>query len=544
MNGEHTSPWSRIVGGRTRKAGKENKINFYFKIVVLSVIVICWCVNCQFNYCGCVILLYFYTTVEFFFSVVETFEEALEAGDNDFVVEFLKRKGYKKFGPWNRVDRTALLKVVKLNHTDVAKTIVPYVDRLDHVTQYYYGTPLMEAAKNSNTEIMQTLIDHGALITSEAMNIAAEYGQPQAVSFLLSKGVPCTNEALIKSSAVSNLASRGYSEVFKILVACGADVNVKYRSFETPVMRAAKSGRLDAVSTLVELGANLTSVSNTSIETALTYATQSTNDGISKVIKYLIKQGTYNDKQLSDAIASAATRANNIALVALFDAGAKFNSNITGIGKWDSDTPLLYTVVSRGYKTNYNDVVQTLIENGANVEAADKHGKTPLYKAIKEELFEIFCTLLRNGANATAIDEYGGSDYLKAATKADKIDFLVTLLELGADPNNQNVGANTPIYFAAYEGRKDMVSLIMDYGGDINLQGELDETALIQLADSLVENVKGVRILLEKGANPNIVARYLVSKTALSIARSRTTGYEKLPRTGTIKALLEFGAKH
>ena len=381
---------------------------------------------------------------------------------------------------------------------------------------------MMVAAKEGNIELMNILFEHGATATPKALIKAAESGQPEAASLLISKGAPCTNETLLNAAEAPPSLAKGYSEVIKILVNCGVKVDATYswRPDVTPLKIAARAGRLDIVKTLVELGAQVGPPTNSSsTETAVMYAAWNNKVGSREITHYLLKQGNFTGEQLSESALSALYSGNNHALVPLLEAGAKLNLSSGG------RHPLILTAASSGY----SEVIQTLINNGADVDTKAKYGDTPLKKAIEGKHLETVRILIKNGANMEGT-------YLELATRANKTDILRLLLENGANPNHIDILGRTPLFFAAKAGRPDMVTILMDHGANINLQDHHEETALMQLADYQPENVEGVKILLEHGADPNIRANFLLPKTALSESI-------KYQYWGVIKALLDHGAK-
>ena len=382
---------------------------------------------------------------------------------------------------------------------------------------------MMLAAKEGNIELMNILFEHGATATPKALIKAAESGQPEAASLLISKGAPCTNETLLNAAEAPPSLAKGYSEVIKILVNCGVKVDATYswRPDVTPLKIAARAGHLDIVKTLVELGAQVGPPTNSSsTETAVMYAALNNKVGSREITHYLLKQGNFTGEQLSESALSALYSGNNHALVPLLEAGAKLNFSSGG------RQPLIVVAAHSGY----SEVIQTLINYGADVDTKSKYGETPLLKAIEGKHLETIRILKKNGAKVEGT-------YLRLAiTPANKIDILKFLLENGANPNHIDILGRTPLFFAAKAGRPDMVTILMDHGANINLQDHHEETALMQLADNQPEHVEGVKILLEHGADPNIRANFLLPKTALSESI-------KYQYWGVIKALLDHGAK-
>ncbi len=103
-------------------------------------------------------------------------------------------------------------------------------------------------------------------------------------------------------------------------------------------------------------------------------------------------------------------------------------------------------------------------------------------------------------------DYYSISAY---AADPNKIVFLKTALENGADPNQYPQYNMTPLQIAISKNNIEAIKLLLEYGADINAKNSPDIwTPLITICNRNVtfttkENKKLIIFLLENGADPN-----------------------------------------
>ncbi|XP_063290647.1 poly [ADP-ribose] polymerase tankyrase-2 isoform X2 [Pelobates fuscus] len=90
------------------------------------------------------------------------------------------------------------------------------------------------------------------------------------------------------------------------------------------------------------------------------------------------------------------------------------------------------------------DVVEYLLQTGANVHARDDGGLIPLHNACSFGHAEVVNLLLRRGADPNARDNWNYTPLHEAAIKG-KIDVCIVLLQHGADPTIRNTDSRTAL---------------------------------------------------------------------------------------------------
>jgi cytohesin len=105
-----------------------------------------------------------------------------------------------------------------------------------------------------------------------------------------------------------------------------------------------------------------------------------------------------------------------------------------------------------------------------------------------------------------------------AAGSGDLAEVKRLVIGCGVDPNIQDENGETPLHYAAWEGRLKVVKLLLEHGADPNVQDKDGETPLHLAAWD--GHLDVVELLLEHGANPNIQENKY-GKTPLHYAVSR-----------------------
>jgi ankyrin repeat protein len=134
--------------------------------------------------------------------------------------------------------------------------------------------------------------------------------------------------------------------------------------------------------------------------------------------------------------------------------------------------------------------------------ADDPDGTTALHWAVRANDLDAAQRLLRAGANPDAANRYGVTPLSLAAENA-SAPLLQTLLEAGAHPSG------AILMTAARTGNAEVVRMLLARGADANArESSLGETALMWAAAE--NHPEAVRALIEHGADPNARSQELV----------------------------------
>jgi formylglycine-generating enzyme required for sulfatase activity len=132
-------------------------------------------------------------------------------------------------------------------------------------------TALMAASEKGHIEVMQELISAGANVNVESNSgstalIEASstfYERTEPVSVLIEAGAKLDSKIkFLGNTALINAASRGHTDIVRLLIQGGAELNGKDRDGFNALMWAAYRGHADTVEELVRAGANINETNN------------------------------------------------------------------------------------------------------------------------------------------------------------------------------------------------------------------------------------------------------------------------------------------
>lgn len=155
------------------------------------------------------------------------------------------------------------------------------------------------------------------------------------------------------------------------------------------------------------------------------------------------------------------------------------------------------------------EAVRALLDQGADVNAAQGDGMTALHWAAEGRSAEMADLLIAAGANLAAVTRLGDYTSLHLAAKAGSASVVRALLEAGAEAGVvTSTGGATPLHFAATSGSGEAVTALLDNGADHDVrEAAWGQTPLMFAAAT--GRVDAIRALLDGGADPAITATVL-----------------------------------
>ena len=116
-----------------------------------------------------------------------------------------------------------------------------------------------------------------------------------------------------------------------------------------------------------------------------------------------------------------------------------------------------------------DDILQLLIENGADINAKDNQGNSPIYIAVKNNEIRILRILIEKGADINAKNNLGQSP-LHLAVELNNFNYTQVLILSHADINTLDANRNSPIHIAIKNGNIEIMKYLIRIRADLNIR--------------------------------------------------------------------------
>ena len=352
-------------------------------------------------------------------------------------------------------------------------------------------------------EVVRTLLDAGADPNSEdslgalALHHAAFGGSLVVAELLLKQQAKVDAQDSTGMTALAWACSRGREDFAQFLMNIGhADTTIIDQWLETTLHHAMFGGSSRIVRRLLDEDAIDIFAVNFFGRSALDLAVETCSLNITQMLldKGAAAQGSLDRCWTPLHQASSRGFPQQYALMeSLIDAGFDVNARDS-----KQRTPLHHVQWLFG-GPDMEHAVALLLDNGADMEARDQYNQTPLLTQcdLKDKNESVICALLNRGANPNATDIRGMTP-LHTVVFGDYPTLLNLLLAHGALPSVNNLNGLSPLHYAA-DYQSPSVDALLGHCIDVDLKSKDGKTALTFAC--LREDPGIVKILLEKGAN-------------------------------------------
>ncbi|WP_265024282.1 ankyrin repeat domain-containing protein [Wolbachia endosymbiont (group A) of Epagoge grotiana] len=306
-------------------------------------------------------------------------------------------------------------------------------------------TLLCFAVSGNNLDMIQFLVDRGASIEAQDKSdytpilYAAQSGKWDVVKLLISNGAKFNNEITYQGTPLHFAVQEGNLDMVQFLLDKGADIEVENTYNEKPLHIAVKAGRLDILELLLDRGANI-NATDMDGQTPLHLAAKHHR---LDVVKYLIEKGANTNAKDKDEKTPL-----ELAI----------QENYADIVEFFKQTQLDKELLMAAEKGDLEKVRDSIIR-GANVNAQDSQGWTPLFWAIQNNNFNIVELLLDNSADIKVKDNEAWTP-LHWAVQLGSLDVVERLVERGADFNASTADGRTPLDIARDKGYDNVVNYL------------------------------------------------------------------------------------
>lgn len=405
-----------------------------------------------------------------------------------------------------------------------------------HVRDEYGATPMHKAAwRSPYPAVITALLAAGADINARdedgdtpLHHAAGSNRNPVILNTLIENGAEVNAPNHDGDTPLHEEAGSGIPANIRILLEAGAEVNAPNREGETPLHRSVARDKPANVSALLEGGADVQAGDKYG-DTPLHKAMQPD--------PYYSVEYDFNDRRRPLRLPS-----DTAIITALVGAGADLDAR-NGMGRtplymaWERDNRLL---------------VDRLLELGADPEVPDNWGRIPgspvCYWSdpfvFSEPPLESVVGCLEAGADPNAITEYGrgGLTLLERVVRrrgprdapSDAPAMVAGLVEAGADVNGLgwNSRGGTPLHTAAGSNRIDIAVALLNAGADATRRDGSGGTVLHSAARSSGDPLALMSLLIDAGAELNALDDDGRAALHIALERDRPVAFGRLLELG------------
>jgi ankyrin repeat protein len=399
-------------------------------------------------------------------------------------------------GPYRK---TPLYCAVEGGHYNVCKLLLEKGANADQIPKYG-GHVVVSAAGSDHVEIVDLLLNHGRSDRSDL-------DKDRYISYA--------------ATSLYGAVKRGSLAMVDCLLRWGADINMKMDDGKTPVYVAAENKNVDVLQRLVDAGADVDLVTTENFA-----ALQIAHDS-AEIVRILLSAKKKPDINRSSPRGSILYRASKQNCVKVVEILLQHNPDLETPGPYSdfyaSRSPLLAAVYQ-----GHPEIVQMLLQAGANINQSTSNGDRPLHYAIWTKLQasneECLKILLEYHPDIDALDVQLDTP-LHCVTDETPVLSIRRLINAGADPEISNRRGYTPVSMAIIKGNFPIVNYLVSKRRVKMDLPEGEEGGPLHLACKIA-SLDCVKLLVEHHADVDLVNSGMAG-TPLQSACQRDPGEEQ-----------------
>ncbi len=129
---------------------------------------------------------------------------------------------------------------------------------------------------------------------------------------------------------------------------------------------------------------------------------------------------------------------------------------------WKDDMPLLI-LTPQEKEDKVLQVIEVLLDNGANINAIDGWGDAPIHLAVSGDRARVVEMLLHRGADVNMKNGHGDTPLI-VAVEANDIEMTTLLMQNGAKIDAGGANGKTPLQIAVEQGKTDIAQYLRQHG--------------------------------------------------------------------------------
>jgi ankyrin repeat protein/uncharacterized protein YecT (DUF1311 family) len=396
-----------------------------------------------------------------------------------------------------------------------------------------YQTPVSEAIMKGHVDVARYLVGLGAILSPGDVNWAAVAGNPELVDLALAfkPEQKMINAALASAVGNGRVDEATRQSMIRMLLAHGAEPDSPQNGLPYGVV--PNSATPETASLLLDRGGN-SQLKLTGYELASGLVCTEANKDHLMMLRMLVARGM-DFRSPSAAQMNPISCAADAGQIDVVDFLVEHGANVSWPNR-GGETPI--------YHAATKVMIEDLVKHGADLnEPGQKWMKdgslqplpqlTPLSSAINASEWARAALLVSMGADVRT----GGASFLTDVALKGPPELVSVLLEHGVDINAKSPGGDTALMALAGSGRRDRVQLLLDHGADVNAQNHLGRTALHLAVESGDSDM--VKLLLEHGADRSIA----YGEGITPLVEARTAELQRLLTNGAAPGVTEGAAE-